>query len=137
MNNLQRPIESANIQISNPIDVRSPSMASASSLEYFTNNFTSIFSEKTPTDLMAGGSEMFVLYIPLLVFGIILASIGYYEYMYPEKYKNIIGSILLYFHLGKDNEIHTTEIPEESNTYSILSLFGIKNALDSPVLEPY
>jgi hypothetical protein len=45
--------------------------------------------------------------------------------MHPEKYKSIIGSILLYFHLGKNNEIHTTEIPEQSNTYNLLSMFGI------------
>lgn len=80
---------------------------------------------------------MIVSYIPLLVLGVILTCIGYYEYMYPEHYNSIIGSMLLYFHLSKNNEIYTMEIPEESNTYSILSMFGIKNALSPENLQPY
>ena len=95
------------------------------------NDFTSIFSEKTTTELMNGGTAMMISYIPFLMFGIVLMILGYYEYMYPDDYRKIVGSVLLYFHLGKNNELHSTEIPENSNTYSILSILGIKNALAS------
>jgi hypothetical protein len=90
---------------------------------------TSIFSNSSET--IQGGfvnnvGALSISLIPTLVLIVLFGYVGYYGYMHPEKYKSIIGSMLLYFHLGKNNEIHTTEIPEQSNTYSLLSMFGIK-----------
>jgi hypothetical protein len=90
--------------------------------DFITRQTTSIFSKIEPkSESMTVGSIL-----PLFVLLVLFGCVGYYGYMYPEKYKAIIGSMLLYFHLGKNNELHATEIPEQSNTYSLLSILGIK-----------
>ena len=98
--------------------------------DFITRQTTSIFSKIEPkSESMIVGSIL-----PAVVCIVLVGCVGYYGYMYPEKYKAIIGSILLYFHLGKNNELHTTEIPEQSNTYSLLSMFGVKSVSKEDLL---
>lgn len=96
--------------------------------EFVEKQATSIFSNNTVSPLPSG---VLANQISIIVVCIIFGAIGYFYYMFPEKSKTLIGSILLYFHMDKPNEIHTTQIPEDSNVNSLLSTLGLNESLQS------
>jgi hypothetical protein len=60
---------------------------------------------------------------------VLSGTIGYILYRYQEQIRFFIGKWLLYFHLGKNNEIYTSQIPENHLIRSISSAIDIKEEL--------
>ena len=48
-----------------------------------------------------------------------------FVYVYRDSVKSMLGSLLLRFHLGKSNEIQTTEISPSSRLASIIGELGL------------
>ena len=80
----------------------------------------SIFS-KTP--VLAGGSGDGVSSF-YVFFGVVVLSLGFI-YFFRKQIRDKMGSLLLYFHLGKKNEIRTTEIPPKSRVASMIEGLGL------------
>jgi len=96
--------------------------------EFVKNQTTSIFSKSEPqsNDLISQNVSRYIsIGIVLFFVGIILA----FFYTYPEKYQSIIGSALLYLHMGKPNELHTTQSSDGDSAQSMFDTLGI-NAAD-------
>ena len=66
---------------------------------------------------------------PLFIAIMIVGVIGHILYTYQEKTRHFIGSWLLYFHMGKNNEIYTTRIPENNHFRSVLSTIDFSEEL--------
>jgi len=80
----------------------------------------SIFS-KTPEIAGGSGDGASGFYI---VIGMVVLSLGF-VYFFRKQIRDKMGSLLLYFHLGKRNEIRTTEIPSKSRVASMIEGLGL------------
>jgi ammonia channel protein AmtB len=67
--------------------------------------------------------------LPLFIAILIWATIGYMMYVYQQKIRHFIGSWLLYFHMGKNNEIYTTQNTENTHFQSLLSTIDFSEEL--------
>jgi hypothetical protein len=65
--------------------------------------------------------------------GIVLALIVilFFMYLNREMFSQIVKQTMLWFYLGKPNEIHAVEIPENSTANQLYDNFDILNLLQA------
>ena len=100
--------------------------------EFVDKEMTSIFRNTPDIPSIDGGGIMSTgmrSLLPLFIAILIWAAIGYMMYVYQQKIRHFIGSWLLYFHMGKNNEIYTIKIPENNHFQSLLSTIDFSEEL--------
>ena len=73
--------------------------------------------------------------LPLFIAILIWAAIGYMMYVYQQKIRHFIGSWLLYFHMGKNNEIYTIQTLSNFVLQSFLELLPLRVRSSSQIPE--
>lgn len=84
------------------------------------NLVSSLFSQLPSSTGGSGSVGEYIAFAVLLLFGVL----GWFAYQHQETVKQMFGSLLLQFHLGKNNEIHHTEIPPTSRVNKLIEGLG-------------